>query len=69
MPFEKHTGPNSDNLWSHAFFSSMKLMMCLRTALLFLSQQELFQGADMNAKYEIPYLHSPYLKGLGESEP
>lgn len=70
MPLEKHTGPNSDNPWrSHDFSSSMKLMMCPRTALPFLSQQDPFQAVDMNVKYEILYLHSPHLKGLGESEP
>lgn len=36
MPFEKHTGPNSDSLWrSHDFSSSMTLMMCPRAALPF----------------------------------
>lgn len=70
MPFEKHTGPNSDSLWrSHDFSSSMTLMMCPRAALPFFPQQEPFQAADMNAKYEIPYLHPPHWKGLGESEP
>lgn len=69
MPFEKHTGPDSDRRWrSHSFCSSTKLMMCPRRASPVLSPQEPFQAADMNVKDEIPYLHSPRLKGLGESE-